>query len=79
MSEKKSKRSPYWFRDRNNKTYNEKKTKLEYEQQAITSNQNKFENCSFVNNCRGKAEKKKNSEDEKRNSKISMRNSHSGL
>ena len=75
MSEKKSKRSPYRLREGNKKTYNEKKIRLEYEQQAYTSHQV----CSFVEKCLRIAEKKKTKETKKRNSKINMRISHSGM
>ena len=79
MSEKKSKRSPYRLREGNKKTYNEKKIRLEYEQQANTSHQNQLEVYSFVEKCLRIAEKKKTKETKKRNSKINMRISHSGM
>ena len=79
MSEKKSKRSPYWLREGNKKTYNEKKIRLEYEQQAYTSHQNKIENCSFVEECLRKAQNKKDVDIKIRNLTKSMNNSYSGL
>ena len=79
MSEKKSKRSPYRLREGNKKTYNEKKIRLEYEQQAYTSHQNKIEICSFVEKCLRKAQDKKVIEFKIRNLTKSMKNSYSGL
>lgn len=75
MSGKESKRSTYCMRERNKKTYSVKKSKLESEQQAYTSHQV----CSFVEKCLRIAEKKKTKETKKRNSKINMRISHSGM
>ena len=55
MTEKELKRSPYWLRERNKKTYNVKKSKVE--QQADTSHQNKLAICSFVKKCGENAQK----------------------
>ena len=79
MSGKESKRSPYCMRERNKKTHSVKKSKLESEKQANTSYQNQLEVCSFVEKCLRIAEKKKTKETKKRNSKINMRISHSGM
>ena len=79
MSGKVSTRNPYCLRKRNKKTHNEKEFKLEYEQRAYTSHQNKLKNCNFVGKCLRKAEKKKTKEIKDRNQKISMKNSQSGI
>ena len=79
MSEKKSKRSPYRLREGNKKTYNEKKIRLEYKQQAYTSHQSKLEICSFVEECLRKAQNKKDVDIKIRNLTKSMNNSYSGL
>ena len=79
MSEKKSKRSPYRLREGNKKIYNEKKIRLEYEQQAYTSHQNKIEICGFVEKCLRKAQDKKDVDIKIRNLTKSMNNFYSGL
>ena len=77
MTEKELKRSPYWLRERNKKTYNVKKSKVE--QQADTSHQNKLEICSYAEKCRENAQKKKIEEIASKSLTISIENTCLGM
>ena len=61
MSGKALKRSSYWLRERNKKTADVKKDKLEvlHTIEQLNKHGTRFENCSFVEKCGQKAQQKK--------------------